>query len=94
MPYNKITLAFLQHATKVLTTSAQDGGGGLSGGKAVELTTAYAYDFGVAVKYARYPNDAPNKRTMLPDNLAGFAPKQQYQIIRWLCDRVDPPGER
>jgi len=74
---DKITLAFLQHAAKVLTTGIEEGGGGLSGGKAVELTTAYAYDLGVDVKYARYPNDAPNKRSMLLENLAVFEPKQQ-----------------
>lgn len=91
---DKITMAFLQHAAKVLTTSIEEGGGGLSGGKAVELTTSYAYDFGVDVKYARYPNDAPNKRSMLLENLAAFAPKQQYQIVRELCDRVDRLGER
>jgi len=90
----KISMVYLQHAAKVLTTSEEDGGGGLSGGKAVELTVAYAYDFGVDVKYARYPNDAPNKRTMLLDNLAAFQPKQQYQIVRELCDRVDPLGEK
>ena len=91
---DKISMAFLQHAAKVLTTSIVEHGGGLSGAKAVELTTAYAYDFGVDVKYARYPNDAPNKRSMLLDNLAAFEPKQQYQIVRELCDRVDPLGER
>jgi hypothetical protein len=87
-------MAFLLHAAKLLTTSAEEGGGGLSGGQAVELTAAYAYDFGVNVPYARYPNGAPNKRTMLLENLARFEPKQQYQIVRELCDRVDPLGER
>ena len=91
---DKITTAFLQHAAKSLTTNINEGGGGLSGSKVVELTTAYAYDFGIGVKYARYPNDAPNKRSMLLDNLAAFEPKQQYQIIRELCDRADPMGER
>ena len=91
---NTIPMAFLLHAAKLLTTNAEEGGGGLSGGQAVELTAAYAYDFGVNVPYARYPNSAPNKRTMLLDNLARFEPKQQYQIVRELCDRVDPLGER
>lgn len=91
---DKIPMAYLQHAAKVLTTSRQDGGGGLSGNQAVELSVAYAYDFGVDVKYARYPNEAPNKRTMLLDNLTAFEPKQQYQIVRELCDRVDPMGEQ
>ena len=89
----KIPMAFLLHAAKLLTTSA-DEGGGLSGGQAVELMVAYAYDFGVNVPYARYPNSAPNKRTMLLDNLSKFEPRQQYQIIRELCDRVDPLGVR
>lgn len=89
---DKISMAYLQHAAKVLTTSRQDGGGGLSGNQAVELTIAYAYDFGVDIKYTQYPNEAPNKRTMLLDNLTAFKPKQQYQIVRELCDRVDPMG--
>lgn len=87
-------MVYLQQAAKVLTTSEDAGGGGLSGGQAVELTVAYGYDFGVEVKYVRYPNNAPNKRTMLLDNLAAFQPKQQYQIVRELCDRVDPRGEK
>lgn len=91
---NTIPMAFLQQAATLLTTSVDKGGGDLSGGQVVELTVAYAYDFGVNVPYARYPNGAPNKRTMLLDNLARFEPKQQYQIIRELCDRVDPRGER
>jgi hypothetical protein len=91
---DKITMAYLQHAARVLTTSRHEGGGGLSGNQAVELTVAYAYDFGVDVKYAQYPNEAPNKRTMLLENLAAFEPKQQYQIVRELCDRVDPLGEQ
>lgn len=91
---DKISMVYLQQAAKVLTTPELEGGGGLSGGKAVELTVAYAYDFGVDVIYARYPNDAPNKRTMLLENLAVFQPKQQYQIVRELCDRVDPLGEK
>ena len=91
---DKISMVYLQHAAKVLTTPEQEGGGGLSGGMAVELTVAYAYDLGVDVMYARYPNDAPNKRTMLLENLAVFQPKQQYQIVRELCDRVDPLGEK
>jgi hypothetical protein len=87
-------MAYLQHAAKVLTTSRQDGGGGLSVNQAVELTIAYAYDFCVNVKYARYPNEAPYKRTMLLDNLAAIEPKHQYQIVRELCDRVDAMGEQ
>lgn len=91
---DKITQAFILHAARILTDSSVSGPGALSGGRAVELTSAYAVDFAVDIKYARYPNYAPNKRPMLSDNLAAFAPKQQYQIIRALCDRVDPTGEQ
>lgn len=77
---DKITMVYLQQAAKVLTTSEDAGGGGLSGSQAVELTVAYGYDFGVEVKYVRYPNDAPNKRTMLLDNLAGCGNTQRAQL--------------
>jgi hypothetical protein len=58
----------------------------------VEITSAYAADFGTDIPHARYPFDSPNKRTALLDNLLCFAPKQQYQIIRELCDRLNPDG--
>lgn len=65
---------------------------GLTGPKLVEITPAYAADFAVDIPHARYPFDALNKRTALLDNLLCFAPKQQYQIIRELCDRLNPDG--
>jgi len=33
-------MVFLLHAAKLLTTNAEEGGGGLSGGEAVDLTAA------------------------------------------------------
>jgi hypothetical protein len=91
---DKITMAFLQHASKVLTDGTLSGLGALSGGQVVELTSAYAVDFGVDIKWATTPLTAPNKRSALLDNLVAFQPKQQYQIVRELCDRVDTAGEQ
>lgn len=82
----RIPTAFISFAATELTNN------GLSGGKLVEITSAYAADFGVDIPHARYPFDAPNKRTALLDNLLCFAPKQQYQVIRELCDRLNPDG--
>ena len=83
-----IPTAFVSFAATELTRD------GLSGGQLVEITSAYAADFGVDIPHARYPFDAPNKRTALLDNLLCFSPKQQYQIIRELCDRLNPDGSK
>jgi len=90
---DKITAAFLQHAASILTSCEKAGPGYLSGGKVVELTSAYAVDFAVDIKWATTPLQAPSKRAALFDNLLAFEPKQQYQIVRELCDRVDPAGD-
>lgn len=82
----RIPTAFVSFAATELTNN------GLSGSKLVEITSAYAADFGPDIPHARYPFDSPNKRTALLDNLLCFAPKQQYQIIRELCDRLNPDG--
>lgn len=84
--HERITTAFISFAATELTNN------GLSGGKLVEISSAYAADFNVDIPHARYPFDAPNKRTALLDNLLQFLPKQQYQIIRELCDRLNPDG--
>lgn len=85
---DRIATAFIQQATNLLTSGEH----GLSGGRLMEITSAYAYDFGVDIPHARPPLKAPNKRTALLENLLAFEPKQQYQIIRELCDRLDPEG--
>ncbi|MFZ6747462.1 hypothetical protein [Undibacterium sp. Ren11W] len=83
---DRIPTAFISFAATEMTSS------GLTGSKLVEITSAYAADFGVDIPHARYPFESPNKRTALLDNLLCFAPKQQYQIIRELCDRLNPDG--
>jgi hypothetical protein len=82
----RIPTAFVSFAATELTNN------GLTGPKLVEIISAYAADFGTDIPHARYPFDAPNKRTALLDNLLCFAPKQQYQIIRELCDRLNSDG--
>lgn len=82
----RIPTVFVSHAATTLTDN------GLTGGKLVEITSAYAVDFSTDIPHARYPFIAPNKRTALLENLMCFAPKQQYQIIRELCDRLNPDG--
>jgi len=84
---DRIPTAFISFAATVITDN------GLTGPKLVEITTAYAADFAVDIPHVRYPFAAPNKKTALLDNLICFAPKQQYQIIRELCDRLNPEGK-
>ena len=86
--HSQISTAFISHAVSELTSRDYD----LSGGKIVEITSAYAVDFGADIPHARYPFRAPNKRTALFDNLLAFQPKQQHQIMRELCDRLDADG--
>ena len=83
---DRIPTAFLLFAATELTNN------GLTGSKVVDICTAFAVDFGVDIPHARYPfaQSVPNKRTALLDNLLRFALKQQYQIVRELCDRLDP----
>lgn len=83
---DRIPTAFISFAATEMTNNL------LTGQKLVEITSAYAADFGVDIPHARYPFDSPNKRTALLDNLLCFPPKQQYQIIRELCDRLNPEG--
>jgi hypothetical protein len=68
--HERITTAFMSFAATELTNN------GLTGPKLVEITSAYAADFCKDIPHARYPFDAPNKRTALLDNLLCFEPKQ------------------
>jgi hypothetical protein len=83
-----ISTAFISHAATVLTNN------GLTGSKLVEITSAYAVDFAADIPHARYPFEAHNKRTALLENLLCFAPKQQYQVMRELCDQLNPDGTK
>lgn len=61
---------------------------GLSGSQIVDYLSSYAVEFNVDIPYSSYPfpRDVPNKRSVLKDNLDKFNSKQQYKIIKELCE--------
>ena len=81
---------FIQYAADILGDTAK----GLSGPNIVKATAGYAVEYNVNIPYPAYPFDAPNKRTALYENLMAFSPRQQYWIIKRLCDHHSfPLGE-
>lgn len=89
-----IPLTFLQYAADILADTNK----GLSGANIIRATAAYATEYNVNLPYPAYPNDAPNKRTALYENLKVFSPGQQYRVIKELCDHpsfaLKPSAER
>ncbi len=63
---------------------------GVSGSVIVQVTVAYAAEYGFDLPHPVYPFQAPNKRTALLENLRAFPSAVQYQVISELCDRVSP----
>lgn len=45
----------------------------------------------MTIPHASYPFDAPNKRTALLENLRSFESKDQYRIIKELCEHPKLP---
>lgn len=80
--HNDIPAPFLRHAADILGDTQS----GLSGTKIIEVTSAYAVEFNVAIPHTHMGLHIPNKRTALYDNLRAFSPQQQYRIIKELCD--------
>ncbi|PDT48360.1 MULTISPECIES: hypothetical protein [Sinorhizobium] len=80
--FERIPVTFLSHAAAILA----DSNSGMSGNNIVTAFNAYALDFDKNIPHATYPYDAPNKRTAFLANLQAFEPKQQYKIIKELCD--------
>src|SRR5205823_9145820 len=78
----RLPATFLNYAVGILADTAH----GLTGGKIVEHTSAFAIDHNVNLPHSHYPFDAPNKRSALRDNLLAFRPKTQYEILKYLCD--------
>ncbi|MCW9050948.1 MAG: hypothetical protein OQJ91_01315 [Motiliproteus sp.] len=78
---------FLTRASDVLG----DTDDGLSGSNIVKAFTSYAFDLDVNIPHASSPFDAPNKRTALLENLRRFEPKDQYRIIKELCEHPNLP---
>ncbi|CAA0114079.1 Uncharacterised protein [Halioglobus japonicus] len=73
---------FLTHASDILG----DTDAGLSGSNIIRAFASYAFDLDVDIPYASYPFNGANKRTALLENLRSFEPKDQYRIIRELCE--------
>jgi hypothetical protein len=73
---------FLQYAVDILA----DTNSGLSGPMIVKATAIYAIEYDISLPHPHYPFDAANKRSALLDNLLAFSAKQQYRIIKELCD--------
>lgn len=94
IPAQDIPATFIQYAAGILADTAT----GLSGANIVRLTAAYAVEYDVRLPHPTYPFEAANKRTALYDNLMAFSPKQQYRIIKELCDHSffsqTPIGQR
>jgi len=74
--------SFLTYACDILADTDE----GLSGYKIIEFSNAYATTFCREVIHSSYPFDAPNKRTALKDNIKVFNDKEQFQIIKELCE--------
>lgn len=84
---SKLPVIFLSHAADVLGDTSN----GLSGSNIARLMRGYAMELDVQLPYPIYPNDAPNKRTALLENLRPFSGVQQHRIIRELCDHHSFP---
>jgi hypothetical protein len=90
-----IPATFVQYAADILGDTSK----GLSGGEIVRATSAYAVEYNIDLPHPTYPFDAPNKRTALYDNLMAFGARQQYRVIKELCDHrafgyVDSPDRK
>lgn len=82
-----MTDVFLSQAASVLGDTNE----GLSGGDIVSSFVSYANDLEVDIPHSSLPIVAPNKRTALLENLRAFDAKNQYKIIRELCDHAKLP---
>jgi hypothetical protein len=85
MNEEKIPATFVQYAADILGDTEE----GLTGGTIVRATAAYAVEYNIDLPYSTYPfepGNRPNKRTALYENLMAFSPKQQYRILKELCD--------
>lgn len=59
---------------------------GLSGENIVKYCSAYSNDFNKRIPYDNYPFETKNKRTDLLENLQAFDAKEQFIIIKELCE--------
>ena len=78
----KLDDSFITYACDILGETNT----GLSGMKIVEYCNSYAITFNRIIPYGVYPNEAPNKRSSLRDNLRVFSDVEQFRIIKELCE--------
>lgn len=78
----QIDKTFISYASGILGDTNK----GLSGNDIVKYCTDYAIEYNRNIPYSSYPNDAPNKRTALEENLNSFEAEEQFQIIEEICD--------
>jgi hypothetical protein len=86
MADRQLPTTFIANAADVLGHTKD----GLSGSDIAKLMRSYGGEYEVEVPYPIYPNDAPNKRTALLENLSAFSGAQQHRILRELCDWKAP----
>lgn len=79
---NKLDDSFLTYASDILAETNS----GISGMKIVEYCNSYAITFNRIIPYGSYPFDAPNKRTVLRENLRAFEAAEQFRIIKELSE--------
>lgn len=87
MSKDKIDAAFIQYAADILGETSS----GLSGGQIVTQCNRYAVDFNVDIpitssNFGQFGSIFPNKRTALCKNLMAFNGRQQFTIIKELCE--------
>ena len=80
----EIPEVFISHASEVLGETET----GLSGSQIVKKLSPYAIEYNIPIPFSSYPfpKNLPNKRTALKKNLEVFLPKQQFKIIKNLCE--------
>ncbi|GAA0364785.1 hypothetical protein GCM10008932_16360 [Alkalibacterium iburiense] len=87
METDEIDNSFIAHAADILGDTSH----GLSGSQIVKYCNTYAVDFDVRIPiissdFGKFGSVVPNKRTALYKNLAEFDGKQQFVIIKELCE--------
>jgi hypothetical protein len=85
MKINKLDPNFISFASNTLGDTNK----GLSGMNIAKYCSNYAIRFDRQIPFYKYPNEAPNKRTALEENLNAFEAEEQFLIIKELCDLFD-----
>lgn len=91
----KIDDVFISHASDILA----DTNSGLSGSQIIKECNSYAIDFNVSIpitspNFGKFGSIIPNKRTALYENLREFNGKQQFIIIKELCELLIFEGNK